>query len=124
MMRAHAVAACSRAALCRHNVSSSYGRWPSVLGNVVLMNSNTFLLAVKRAVDRVPLINILNLVMTQLPVNATNSSAPPTSLAAALVSTDETPLTDALLDVRLQDYAFFVYVQFLNREQIYSSSYK
>ena len=113
----------------RHNVSSSYGRWPSVLGNVVLMNSNTFLLAVKRAMDRVPLINILNLLMTQqLPANATNSSAPPaappTSLAAALVSTDETPLTDALLRVRLQDYAFFVYVQFLNREQIYSSSYK
>jgi hypothetical protein len=93
------------------------------------MNSNTFLFAVKRAMDRLPLFNILNLAMTQqLPVNATNSSAPPppapTPLAAALVSTDETPLTDALLSVRLQDYAFFVYVQFQNREQIYSSSYK
>ncbi len=63
--------------------------------------------------DRLPLINILNLALTQQqqqqpPSNASNSSAPPptptppTPLAAALVSTDETPVTDALLDVRLQ----------------------
>ncbi len=93
------------------------------------MNSNTFLFAVKRAMDRLPLINILNLAMTQqITANSTNSSSPPppapTSLAAALVSTDETPLTDSLLSVRLQDYAFLVYVQFQNREQIYSSSFK
>jgi hypothetical protein len=115
--------------LCRHNVSSSYGRWPSILGNVVVMNSNTFLYAVKRAMDRLPLVNILNLALTQQQqVNSTNSTGPPpptpTPLAAALVSTDETPLTDSLLDMRLQDYAFAVYVQFQNREEIYSSSFK
>ncbi len=61
--------------LCRHNVSSSYGIWPSILGNVVVMNSNTFLYAVKRAMDRLPLVNILNLALTQQQqVNSTNST--------------------------------------------------
>ncbi len=110
-------------------MSSSYGRWPSVLGSVILMNSNTFLFAVKRAMDRLPLVNILNLALSQQPqLNSSNSSAPtppaPTPLAAALVSNDETPLTDPLLDLRLQDYSFAVYVIFQNREQIYSSSFK
>lgn len=119
----------THSSLRRHNVSSSYGRWPSVLGSVILMNSNTFLFAVKRAMDRLPLINILNLALSQQPqLNSSNSSAPtppaPTPLAAALVSNDETPLTDPLLDLRLQDYAFAFYVIFQNREQIYSSSFK
>ncbi len=110
-------------------MSSSYGKWPPSLGNVVLMNSNTFLYAVKRAMDRLPLVTILNLALTQqLPANSSNSSAPPppapTSLAAAIVSTDETPLTDPLLGVRLQDTAFAVYVRFDDRERIYSSSFK
>ncbi len=99
-----------------------------MLGNVVVMNSNTFLYAVKRAMDRVPLISILNVALSQQQqINSTNSSTPPAAavpLAAALVSTDSTPVTDPLLDVRLQDYAFAVYVQFKNREQIYSSSFK
>jgi hypothetical protein len=93
------------------------------------MNSNTFLYAVKRAMDRLPLVNILNLALSQLQQrNSTNSSAPPipapTSLAAALVSNDQTPLTDPLLEMRLEDYAFAIYVQFENREQIYSLSFK
>ncbi len=93
------------------------------------MNSNTFLFAVKRAMDRLPLINILNLALTQQqPANSSDPSAPPppapTPLAAALVSTDETPLTDPLLSLNLRDYAFVVYVRFKNREQIYSSSFK
>jgi hypothetical protein len=93
------------------------------------MNSNTFLYAVKRAMDRLPLINILNLALSQQQqLNSTNSSVPPipapTPLAAALVSNDETPLTDPLLEMRLEDYAFAIYVQFENREQIYSSSFK
>ena len=93
------------------------------------MNSNTFLFAVKRAMDRLPLVNILNLALTQQqPVNSSDPSAPPppapTPLAAALVSTDETPLTDPLLSMNLRDYAFVVYVRFKNREQIYSSSFK
>lgn len=93
------------------------------------MNSNTFFYAVKRAMDRLPLVTILNLALTQqTTANSSNSSAPappaPTPLAAALVSTDETPLTDPLLSMRLQDYAFVVYMRFKNRERIYSSSFK
>ncbi len=127
--RETAAIAASHFFVSRHNVSSSYGRWPSTLGNVVLMNSNTFLFAVKRAMDRLPLINILNLALTQQQqANSSDPSAPPppapTPLAAALVSTDETPLTDPLLGLNLQDYAFVVYVRFKNREQIYSSSFK
>ena len=40
------------------------------------------------------------------------------------MSTDETPLTDPLLGMRLQDTAFAVYVRFDDRERIYSSSFK
>ena len=90
------------------NVTDSLGRWPSALGNVVLLNSKHLLGTFKRALDKIPVVALAN-------AAAANGSA------SALGSTTETPFTDQMMTFPLDEYAFSVVAQFENRVDIYTS---
>jgi len=89
-------------------IDASYERYPPI-GNVVMMHSRFFLLALKEAANRVPLVQLLNLA----------SNANRTGDFESAVLLPDTPVTDGVLGSDMNQYAFTMVVQYRDRLRAY-----